>query len=55
MTVVSQRELTALNKLVQEIDGEAFLVISKVNEVRGRGFSLGKRHTEAVSDQTARG
>ncbi|MCB5941636.1 YitT family protein [bacterium 210820-DFI.6.52] len=55
MTVISQRELAALNKLVQGIDGEAFLVISKVNEVRGRGFSMGKRHTAAVSDQAARG
>ena len=48
-------ELAALRKLVQGIDGEAFLVISKVNEVRGRGFSMGKRHTEAVSDQAAQG
>ncbi|HBC99144.1 MAG TPA: YitT family protein, partial [Lachnoclostridium sp.] len=31
-------------KLVHEIDDEAFVIISHVNEVRGRGFSIGKKY-----------
>ena len=39
LTVVSNRELVRLNQLVMEIDPNAFMVISKVNEVKGRGFT----------------
>ena len=42
MTVVSNRELPKLNQLVMEIDDKAFMVISQVNEVKGRGFTLHK-------------
>lgn len=42
MVVVSHRELITLNQLVMSIDPKAFMVISDVNEVRGRGFSLQK-------------
>lgn len=42
LTVVSGRELPRLTRTVQEIDPDAFLVISRVSEVRGRGFTLGK-------------
>ena len=42
LTVISNRELTRLNRAVQEIDPEAFLVISQVKEVKGRGFSTQK-------------
>ena len=42
LTVISNRELAHLNRLVQEIDPEAFMIIGRVNEVRGRGFSLQK-------------
>lgn len=44
LTVVEGRELAKLNKLVMEIDDKAFLIINQVNEVRGRGFTLGKRY-----------
>ena len=44
VTVVSGRELHRLTRLVQELDPGAFLVVSRVSEVRGRGFSLGKVH-----------
>lgn len=43
MTVISHRELPRLNRLVLDIDPKAFMVISQVNEVKGRGFSLDKR------------
>ena len=39
LTVVSSRELVILKNKVQEIDPEAFLTVSVVSEVRGRGFS----------------
>lgn len=42
MTVVSNRELPKLNQFVMEIDDKAFMVISQVSEVKGRGFTLHK-------------
>ena len=40
LTVISNRELARLNREIQRIDPEAFLIVSQVKEVRGRGFSL---------------
>lgn len=42
LTVVSNRELPRLEKLIHTIDPESFLIVSRVTEVRGRGFSLDK-------------
>lgn len=42
MTILSARELPTLNRLVMEIDPTAFLTLARVNEVRGRGFSIGR-------------
>ena len=44
MTVISNRELSKLNQLVMEIDPTAFMIIGKVNEVHGNGFTLPKKH-----------
>jgi len=44
MTVVSNRELPRLNELVLSIDEHAFMIVSKVNEVRGRGFTFKKEY-----------
>lgn len=44
LTVVSNRELAKLTETVTEIDPDAFMVVSQVNEVRGRGFTLPKRY-----------
>lgn len=44
MTVVNNRELVHLNRIIQEIDPQAFIVINQVNEVRGRGFTLKKKY-----------
>ncbi|MCI9093299.1 MAG: YitT family protein [Coprobacillus sp.] len=46
MTVVSNRELPRLNDLVLSIDAHAFMIVSKVNEVRGRGFTFKKEYIE---------
>lgn len=42
LTIISNRELIRLNKIVTDIDPSAFMIICKVNEVRGKGFSLPK-------------
>ena len=42
LTVISARELSKLNQFVMDIDQNAFVIISQVNEVRGRGFSMQK-------------
>lgn len=44
LTVVNNRELTLLNNYIYEIDPDAFMIINKVNEVRGKGFSSAKKH-----------
>ena len=44
LTVLSGRELSKLNEIVMEIDPKAFMIVSKVNEVKGRGFSMGKEY-----------
>ena len=49
MTVVSNRELVRLNRLVQETDPEAFMVIGHVNEVKGKGFSSQKEYKDEVT------
>ena len=44
LSVVSNREISKVEKLVHEIDEDAFVMISRVSEVRGRGFSAGKKY-----------
>lgn len=52
MTVVSNRELVRLNRIIQEADPEAFMVIGHVNEVKGKGFSAQKEYKdEVVADE----
>ena len=42
LSVISNRELPKLEKIIHTIDPECFMVISRVNEVSGRGFSMQK-------------
>lgn len=44
LSVISHRELFHLEKLVRQIDPESFMIISRVSEVRGRGFSMNKQY-----------
>lgn len=44
LTVVSNRELSRLNRLVQELDPDAFMIVSQVKEVKGRGFTKKKEY-----------
>lgn len=42
LTVISNRELPKLNELALAIDPNAFMIINRVNEVKGRGFTMDK-------------
>ncbi|MDP4089950.1 MAG: YitT family protein [Bacillota bacterium] len=42
LTVISNRELPKLNNLVLSIDPKAFMIVNRVNEVKGRGFTMDK-------------
>ncbi|MCC2864671.1 YitT family protein [Ihubacter massiliensis] len=49
MSILTGRKLNEAKKLIQEIDGNAFMVISSVTEVRGRGFTL-ERQANLLDD-----
>jgi len=40
MSVISNRELIKLERLVHEIDPECFMIVNRVSEVHGRGFTI---------------
>ena len=44
LSVVSGRELAALNDIVMELDPSAFMIVHQVGEVHGRGFTLSKKY-----------
>ena len=45
-SVINNRELIRLEKVVHDIDPECFMVVSRVSEVKGRGFSMNKKYEE---------
>ena len=44
LSVINNRELPRVLDLIQDLDPESFLIISRVSEVRGRGFSINKQY-----------
>lgn len=46
LTVVSMRELAKTERLIHTVDENAFVIINKVTEVSGRGFSSKKQYLE---------
>lgn len=44
LSVISSRELVKTEQFIHEIDPNAFIIVSKVSEVKGRGFSEKKRY-----------
>lgn len=46
LSVVSNRELPRLEKIIHHIDPASFMVVSRVSEVKGRGFTLTKDFKE---------
>ena len=44
LSVIANRELPYVERLVRAVDPEAFMIVSRVTEVRGRGFSMKKEY-----------
>ena len=44
LCVIPSRKLYDANQIVQSIDDKAFMTISQINEVKGRGFSLDRNY-----------
>lgn len=44
LSVISNRELIKVEKLVHKIDPACFMIVSRVSEVKGRGFSMNKEY-----------
>ncbi|MDO4277521.1 MAG: YitT family protein [Lachnoclostridium edouardi] len=44
LSVISNRELPRVEKIIHKIDPESFMVVGRVSEVRGRGFSMSKKY-----------
>lgn len=42
--VIEPRELFKVEKLIHEVDPSAFIILSNVSEVKGRGFTSGKKY-----------
>lgn len=46
LSVISNRDLPRIEKLMRSIDPECFMIVSRVSEVHGRGFTLKRVHKE---------
>ena len=44
LSILSNRELPKLERLIRDIDPEAFMIVSRVKEVRGKGFSNSREY-----------
>lgn len=42
LSVISNRELPRVERLIHEIDPESFIVVNRVSEVSGKGFTMNK-------------
>jgi len=50
MCIIPSRKLYAANEIVREIDPEAFVTVTKVKEVRGRGFTSERLEVQLTDD-----
>lgn len=44
LSVISNRELPKVERLIHEIDPEGFIVVNRVSEVSGKGFTMSKEY-----------
>ena len=44
LSVISNRELPRVERLIHEIDPESFIVVNRVSEVSGKGFTMSKEY-----------
>ncbi len=49
LTVVNEYRIMKVERLVKEIDPNAFIIIDSVYEVQGRGFSIDKKYLKKES------
>ncbi len=50
LSVVSNREIARVEQLAHSIDPKCFIIISRVSEVRGRGFSAARKYKKRPED-----
>lgn len=50
LCVIPPRKLHAATKLICTLDPDAFITVTKIKEVRGRGFTLERRAAELLKD-----
>jgi len=51
LSVISNHELPKIEALARQIDPSCFIIVSRVTEVWGRGFSYGKRQSADQAEQ----
>lgn len=51
LSVVSNHELPKIERLARDIDPECFIIVSRVAEVWGRGFSVGKLYGNGAAEK----
>ncbi len=44
LSIISKRELVKTERFIHEIDPDAFIIVARVTEVKGRGFSKSKKY-----------
>ena len=50
LSVVSNHEMPRIERLARDIDPDCFMIVSRVTEVWGRGFTSGKKYAQNVSE-----
>ena len=54
MSIINNRQLHELTQVVKEVDPHAFLIVNRINEVHGNGFTIkldDKQRIEALKNQ----
>ena len=49
LCVIHTRKLYTVKEAIQQIDPKAFITITQINEVRGRGFTMEKLRYDEVN------
>ena len=51
LCVIPKRKLYSVKEMIQEIDEKAFITISQINEVRGRGFTMDRVKYQEIAGE----
>ena len=46
LSIISNRELPAIEKIIRRMDPAAFVIVSRVSQVEGRGFTMKKKYPD---------